>query len=197
MQQVKRITILFTLLLGLLNQPARATLVDDGNMVFDDVSGLQWLDLSVTDGSSYNGALAANSADGWRHATEAEFLAMFERYFPASVGSTLVAVHDSATINYANTIAGYFGLTYATTLADYSYGLFMGSDGSLKYGGLQIGFDLSYANLHRYKTTLLTPDSANSNVGVFMVREAPVPESMSLLLLAFGLVGLGFGHRKA
>lgn len=48
---------------------------------FDDVSQIQWLDLTYTDGMSPAEALAAYGADGWVVATEAQFLFMYHNNY--------------------------------------------------------------------------------------------------------------------
>lgn len=56
-----------------------AELIDHGTFTKDDVSGLDWLDLSVTAGQSYNTTLTSNP--GWRHATNAEVEDLFGLIF--------------------------------------------------------------------------------------------------------------------
>ena len=56
----------------------------DGLITFDDSTNLQWLDLGLTDGLSYNDIIGGvgNSwfAEGWGHATTSEMCALFSTY---------------------------------------------------------------------------------------------------------------------
>ena len=204
MKQVKKTTMLFALMLGLFTQVADAALINNGDFTTDDVSGLQWLDLSFTDGMTYNQALSTYGEQGWVGVTQTDYLAMYDRYFPQplAAGVEFLSVNDSATINYANMIADMFGITGTGTTVKYSYGMVLGDDGSMNFGGLQVYTDLTSANLHRFRTASLVPDAdtAFANFGVFLVRQAPVAavaEPASFLLFSLGLAGLLVARRKA
>jgi len=204
MKQNKIFQVLVAALIGLLTQSAHAVFIDQGTSVMDTNTNLEWLKLSSTDAMSYNQAGATYAADGWAYATEAQYLSMFDAFFPSFVdsGSGVQSVYDAATMSDAAYVASLFGITASSTLAYYTYGMFMGSDNNIKYGGVQIG--TTYANLHRYKTTSFTTDTVHASLGVFMVKYVPPPEEKpapltepaSLILFGLGIIGLAVSRRK-
>ena len=75
--------IAFALILALLLiHPAKAALINGGGYTFDEQSGLDWLDLSATQGQSYNEVLAAigpgGSLAGWSVASAAQVSTFFD-----------------------------------------------------------------------------------------------------------------------
>ena len=213
MKQVKLITMLFALLMGLSSQAAKAVFIDQGDSVLDTNSGLEWLKLTATDAMSANTAAATFAGDGWLIATETQYEAMFDGFFTGYVqnyaGGYMQAGAGTDQYNQANDFRALFGQTYAyesSIVAYAAYAFYMGNDSILRLGGTYTSVSGGNANLHRDNTgnqnTYLT--TAHLNAGVFMVRmapviepvPAPVPEATSLLLLGLGLLGLAFIRRK-
>ncbi len=84
---------LFSVTMGLLISASlsQAALIDNGIFTTDEATGLDWLDLTYTDGDSYNTTLAAISTGelvGWRFATTEEFYGLID----AAVGSSYTPV---------------------------------------------------------------------------------------------------------
>ena len=73
-------SILPFLLILLITFPAQSAIIDMGDYQYDDVSQLEWLDLTFTIGNSRSQALAAYSSDGWEIANESQFHEMYSQY---------------------------------------------------------------------------------------------------------------------
>lgn len=200
MKHVKRITMAFALLLGLVAQSANAALIDQGDSTLDDVNNLEWLDVSLTDGMTVSAALAAYEADGWELATETQYHGLFNDFFTIyndADGNGVQTVHDGVDqVLYDQSLvfASLFGLTYEIETASASYGFYVDeTTGDLHLGGTFLGS--TWSNLYGdYPVAYATP---NTSVGIFLVRATSVPEASTLAMLAIGLLGLGFARRKA
>lgn len=68
----------FLLIALLVAGNARAALIDNGDFTTDDVSGLDWLDLSLTDGMTF--ALAEATYAGWSLASSAQFAGLIAQF---------------------------------------------------------------------------------------------------------------------
>lgn len=77
---------------------ANAVLIDQGNTTLSTDTNLEWLDLTLTEGLSYNAALASTyvTNDGFRHATRAEVEAMFLEAGFATTNNVNNPVNDPA-----------------------------------------------------------------------------------------------------
>ncbi len=67
---------------------AFAAYTTDGRLVTNQDTGLEWLQLTETTGLTYEQALVANQAEGWRYATNDEIIGMFNDFFPTFVANT-------------------------------------------------------------------------------------------------------------
>lgn len=68
---------------------SQAALVDQGNITLDDATNLEWLDVSATNGFSYNSAEASTyvTVDGFRHAIQAEIVTLYTNGGIPNIGS--------------------------------------------------------------------------------------------------------------
>lgn len=115
-----------------------AALIDNGTYTTDDVSKLNWLDLSITDGQSYNQALTSNP--GWRYATNAEvenlFSVAFDGYYdtdPARVSNSSTGYADQdADVAAFRTL---FGCTFVDVGECKTYGTYLDEDNILRLMG--------------------------------------------------------------
>ena len=166
----------------------------------DTTSGVDWLDLSVTDGMSVSAALSSYSADGFRWATNEDISGLFNAFSMPVINTTPVLnelVSLGIDINTGNIFQSYFGSTVNSTTGHAS-GYYQNpndSVGSETYacigdGCLNEGFVRQWE--HSYSLT------GHSSIGVFLVRDvSAVPVPAAVWLFGSGLIGLvGFARRK-
>jgi hypothetical protein len=165
---------------------ANATLIDNGDYSADTVSGLDWLDWTLTRDKTQTEALAQFGGAGWRMATSTEAVGLMENHFDVDVLGGFAngnAIQDLA-IKHDQFVA-LFGITH---LSDRTYskiegiGL-IGSDGHNVLAGY-LNANYGGTNQHAYY------------MGVALVRAAAVPEPAIIALFALGLVGIGFARRR-
>lgn len=175
-----------------------AELIDHGTFTKDDVSGLDWLDLSVTAGQSYNTTLTSNP--GWRHATNAEVEDLFGLIFDGYYDTNIDGYSSSTEYPYIDqlsdieTFESLFGITFTSgPVTTGVYGFYEDEDSILRIvGALRNGSNLynevlgtEYIGVYEnYRT------SGHSNAGVFMVRTSAVPVPAAVWLFGTGLIGL-------
>ena len=181
--------------LSVVSYGASAALIDNGTYTTDTESGLDWLDLSVTDGQAYNSATTLNP--GWRYATNAEveniFGLLFEGYYNTDGGFSHSSdgAYADQSIDVDNFIS-LFGLTGTNSSADLSWGFYEDESMTLRLFGVTDFFDgrtIVYGPNH-------TPDFDGSRptgsglVGNYLVRETVVPIPAAVWLFGSGLIGL-------
>ena len=187
----------------ILSASVNAAFIDNGSYTTDDVSGLDWLDLSITDGQSYNGALISNPS--WRYATKTEIENMFSILFDGFYITGYAGESDSSYGAYADqyedviNFQRLFGITYQDSSMNKSYGVYSNDQGFFRRLGTYtlnditvvygpedtIGFDRTFY------------DRGINEYGVYMVRNSVVPVPAAVWLFGSGLIGLiGVARRK-
>jgi hypothetical protein len=186
---------------------------------YDNVSGLQWLDLTLTDNYSIQSAL--NTYTGWRLANKSEFQLMFGQYEISGdnlvVDQLCTSVSDNTEYTSClqdgnngfvdNLFSQHFGATVSaadgssTFVASYGW---YDEAGTRRIGGVvaeeyvdQTTDDSIYAFFNAgfdYSDDALFDPA--SEVGQYLVRDAVVPEPSIISLFALGLVGIGFARRR-
>jgi hypothetical protein len=163
---------------------ANATLIDNGDYTTDTVSGLDWLDWTLTGNKTQAEALYMFSGAGWRIATAAEATGLIaNRFGIPGVGSNgrpgmqccWPAVDGATPLKFEQL----FGLYYAM----------------IEGHGL-VGADQQnvYANHNPSFYGLI--GTRESWAGVALVKGAAVSEPAIIALFALGLVGIGFARRR-
>ncbi len=162
----------------------------DGLAMYDDSTGLQWLDLSVTSGVAINNA--ENQFQGYRLATFNEWLGIFNQFFPDYVddGAGQADSHGSGSNSGYND-----GHTQMLQLLSSSNGSSSWSYGFIKEGGTTKlgGSYVSGTHYHTYRNAYnynYTNDSGIGGWGVYMVKNVDVPEPSTLAIFALGIMGL-------
>lgn len=198
-------TILSVLSIG----SVQATLIDNGDWTTDDVTSLDWLDLTATVGQTYDEALTGNV--GWRYATNAEveglFGTAFEGYYPNWSGGTDISAisqaapyagHENDVTKFQNLfgINPYFG-------NDFTLGFYIDESSTLRAMGTSeffiaagdsriIGIDYVGEDYSNHVSSF-----GHDAFGTYLVRDTvSVVEPNSFALMFFGLAGLGFVRGK-
>ncbi|MEM9622953.1 MAG: PEP-CTERM sorting domain-containing protein [Pseudomonadota bacterium] len=190
---------LLIVLFALCSAPlSHAVLIDRGIVTFDPTTGYEWLDLTATFGRSYNDVASdpALTAQGFRHATEAEVAVLF-----ASANVT----PGTATIATATNFIELFGQT-ANFLPNSTIFSFA--------GGIHDRDPLDTVRISYSSVFLQEPNTpaAGSAIGIpsedpfntkdftpsfsgnYLVRSVPEPSALALLLM--GLFSIGLMRRR-
>lgn len=201
------------LLLGFVSN-ANAVFTDSGAFLYDSDSSLYWLDVTASQGQSYDYVSSQFGTgglyEGWRYATGLEFRALVGNWTNTILDISFAALNyftegadniDSLIQALGNTYTG--NTTGNTEFQTFTSGIIGVSYSDTAHRTARL-FD--YAETDSRLDTARTYDSfivdsvANSITGSFLVRTTlptSVPEASSMYLLAFGLLGLfGAARRK-
>jgi len=166
---------------------AVAAFINNGdNTTTDTSTGLDWLALTVTQSYSYDDAVTNNP--GWRYAAENEVYTIFDSIFVNFV-DTLGFGYDTNLAGQSAELAVFqsiFGITGSA--GDRSYGFFKDSAGNIRTAGYD-------GNIYR-NYLFGSASNTSAGFGTFLVRTSSVPETPSLVLMIFGLLGLFVTARR-
>jgi len=195
------IRLILAMLFIFFTHSSQATLINEGDYVRDSESDLQWLDLNFTFGKSFNEAIAEYSHLSFRAATQTEVEDLFYSLTHTAPSLGLKNRADDFFNYFVKSTAPY---NVITSDVHYLYGNYLSDSGIMARSGiLRINnpYDTD-ENGDRFIVNDLTGISIDDSTwgpnGIFLVREAPykpvgyVPEPSTYILLALGLVGLGF-----
>jgi len=172
---------------------AAATLVDNGTFTTDTATGLDWLDVTQTQGLSYNAvtSLFGSTLAGWQFAT----LAQVSKLYDDAGGAQPYDFSNSTQGAPAALLLSLLGDTDAFGFPS-GWGLTADPDTSGGIGSPSAHFLSFYSFFPPTTEYLLVPFSSqfdtdgNVWIGSFLVRPSQVPEPRSLVLLGSGMLAL-------
>jgi hypothetical protein len=182
---------------------ADAFAINDGLAVYDTVTGLTWLDLSVTRGMGYNDA--KQSFGGWTTANSSSVQDLLNEAFPdltiSDEGLGAQYQFQEGCLSYNNTSPCYLAASRWQNLfgghvsgavhQSRSFGLYEANNTQLRSGGAYIDGDYS-VNLYGSDFTSRYDNLYNQgdeDYGVFMVRANDVPVSLGFIGSLMMLLG--------
>ncbi len=172
------------------NDPAFGAGVDGFNLTRDPNTGLDWLDLTLTDGLSFSaveGGAGGFLAGGFVLATTSQVGTLFTNAGATDLTGTLLASQFSS----ASQLISLLGCTNLCASFDQSQGFAEASATTVGAPEVQIaGSNGSFSN-DPAETGEVAKSFATSGVGVYLFRASTIPEPTTLALFAFGLAGLG------
>jgi len=177
-----------------------ASLIDNGSYTTDDVSGLDWLDLSSTAGQSYSDAPTYNP--GWRYATNLEienlFGILFDGYYdthPTGASSYLDGGYSDSPEDVIN-FQLLFGITGENERETFNIGMYRDENSVIRM--LNTSTYMGDYIIAGLDASVEFPDSLmDDSVASFLVRTSVVPIPPAVWLFSSGLIGLiGLAKRK-
>jgi hypothetical protein len=193
--------LVWLLLLGC--SSASAALIDNGSYTTDTDNQLAWLDMSFTDGDSYNDVLFeidGGSLDGWRFATSGEVAGLLT----SAVGGPFVFDDSPAQNDAMVSLIGLMGFTYEGNSIisgepiPYQYAVgYVESDGLSLAHAIQFGFGWKGGYIRPFAETDwdLGFGTSRQSQGSFLVRST-VPVPAAVWLFGSALAGLGWMRRR-
>ncbi len=165
---------------------ARAAMVDNGSSMIDTATGLQWLDLTETQGLSWNQAEASTyvTVNGYAHATEAQVITLFLNAGFLTTDNTNNPANNPA----ASTLLSFLGCTQFCATVNAT------GRGFADWGGgwtTRPNYHMSGLGAGAATTSLLSAnlDLIDATAGHFLVQPVPVPAAAWLFGSALGLLG--------
>jgi hypothetical protein len=196
----------------------------DSRATLDESTGIEWLDLTQTDGMSIDTveSLLSSRFEGWRLPTRSEVTQLMVNAFPSKAGymetSGYYAFTNATTDNEADNFRALFGATDATSTDAFSYGMFkndvVGASHSILVSGVRDRLADDYVVLVSNNNQTNYSRYINNYMGIYLVSDggttlssindpslnannANSPASVPLPATAvlFALGLLGFGTR--
>lgn len=196
---------------GFSTTSAQAVLIDKGNTTIDTASGLEWLDLPLTVGQSYNsiiGGFGGYAAQGYVHATRSQLCGLF-----GSLGDTITNcstagnTDDALDPTNSQVLVDLLGATFTIDMFNSAIGIFdSGLTGSNRVGvgcldaEMRTCIETTPAGLSSRAQTLQDWTSLNGATlfaGNYLVRASSLPEPATIAIFGLGLVGLGAATRRS
>lgn len=180
---------------------SNAAIVDLGNITRDTATGLDWLDLTETNGRSYLDISSqlgdGQEFDGWRFATSAEVQLLWASFGVVRNGDLTFGTDDDRYIGYLKAI-NYLGDTNVQDgIASQNLGYVLkdpSSDFSVSQGHRACCLASEVVVLYLNAVTL--NDSIVDGTGSYLVAPSVVPMPAAAWLFGSALIGLAGIKRK-
>lgn len=193
---VRRLTQALATLIFATPMAANAVLINQGNTTLSTDTNLEWLDLTLTQGISYNAALASTYVvnDGFRHATRAEVEAMFLEAGFATTNNVNNPINDPA----AQLLLNLMGCTANCGTVNALGRGFAIWDANFR---IRPNYHLSGLGAGAAVVSLFTSNGGLIDVtsGHYLVRDfqpVPIPSPGTLALLGLGLTVTWLARRR-
>lgn len=180
----------------------------DNLITRDSVTGLDWLDLTVTQGKSYNNILSqlepGQLYEGWRYASRAEVLQLWNNMGAPIKYGTYISLSsvEFQNINYAINLLGNTFESVSSSLPLGAHGITATSSSRLAQSGYYkyvegYAYRVSCDCMYIYYNSDTTPTSTRITEGSYLVAPSAVPIPPAIILFGSGLIGLiGIAKRK-
>jgi len=203
---MRLINITLLLLQLVLVNNAQALAVDfenNGDFTTDNISGLDWYDVSLTQGLNYNEVVSLTSrggaleGEGWRYATAAEFSTMLGNFLSLAPSGFFTPAQGAF-----SSLVNMLGSTAATASASTVNGRLINSNTPPHIIATQL--DLAFITTSTTNNDvaiahngIILNDSNDITSGSFLVRTTVVPVPAAVWFMGTGMIGLiGFSRKK-
>jgi hypothetical protein len=166
----------------------------DSLSTIDTVSGLTWLDLTVTQGQSYDSVVARLTTDlsDWRLATAAEVYALIDNIYPTITWDGNGEATELGALASTDFVNKFSAITHAKGFYD--------NNGTLRLSGAEVwnGDGLLYR--HYFGDYNVFHTNGTPTVGTYLVGNSNVVENVnapfSAAMLGLGLLGFSAFRRQ-
>lgn len=182
---------------------AQAAIVDLGQITRDTNTGMDWLDLTKTNGRSYNDVAsklgAGQELSGWRYATLEEVRQLWITFGVTEATDQDIAIADTQQLNAYHSAIDLLGNTYLGATSTILSGVvgFTADTDPQNPGNHFIRGMYELAGLNVYPVRALTPTTGTASstqspvLGSYLVRTSEVPLPATTWLLGSALIGIG------